>query len=105
MPGGLAAAKWPRLDLWSLLESSPGLGRLGSLRLRFIATAEVRRELALPGRGEPRLLPAAELRRLMSAAFMVAAAASETEEERGEGVSRRLRYGSMGWAVEYVVRV
>ena len=41
----------------------------------------------------------------MSAAFMVAAAASETEEERGEGVSRRLRYGSIGGAVEYVGRV
>jgi hypothetical protein len=75
------------------------------LRLRFIATVDVRRELALPGRGEPRLLPAAELRRLMSAAFIVAAAARETEDERGEGVSRRLRCGSAGGAVEWMVRV
>jgi hypothetical protein len=70
-----------------------------------MATVDVRRELALPVRGEPRLFPAAELRRLMSAAFMVAAAARETEEDRGEGVSRRLRCGSIGGAVEYGVRV
>lgn len=65
-----------------------------------MATADLRREVALVGRGEPR--PAAELRRLISAAFIEAAAARDTDEERGEGVSRRLR--SIAGAAEYAER-
>jgi hypothetical protein len=42
----------------------------------------------------------------MSAAFMVAAAARDTEEERGDGVSRRFRCESRGGAAAaWVVRV
>jgi hypothetical protein len=45
------------------------------------------RSFALPNLGEPRL--SVEDRRERSAAFMVAAAARDMEEERGEGVSCR----------------
>lgn len=72
-------------ERWSLLGSSPGPGTLGSFRLRLIPTAERRRS-------ETDGLPVVrgELRddwrdRDRSAAFIVAAAASDMLEERGEG--------------------
>jgi hypothetical protein len=88
MLDGLPVVK--KLVLWSLLLSSPGAGKVGSLRLKLMATLE-RRRSPLPIRGEPRVLLVDEFRREISAAFIVAAAAREIEEERGEGVSRRWR--------------
>ena len=38
----------PTEERWSLLDNSPGPGRLGSLMFRFIATADLRRSEALP---------------------------------------------------------
>lgn len=95
---GLAVLKaLPIEDRWSLLDSSPGPGRLGSFKLRFMATAERRRSEARPAWGEPRLLLVEE-RREMSAALIVAAAAKDTEEDRGdgEGVWRRRASGVDG---------
>lgn len=62
-----------------------------------MVTAERRRSEALAPAGEPRVL-LVEDRRDMSAAFMVAAAARDTEEERGDGdgVWRR-RASGFGW--------
>ena len=68
--------------------SSTGDGKVGSLRVKPIATFDLLRS-PLPTRGEPRVLLVEEFLREMSAAFIVAAAAREIEEERGEGVSRR----------------
>jgi hypothetical protein len=83
---GLAVVKlWAMLVLWSLLGNSPGPGMVGSLRLRLMATLDLLRSLALPSRGEPRLL--VEECRERSAAFIVAAAANDMEDDRGEGVS------------------
>lgn len=83
---GLPVVK--RFALISLLLSSPGTGDVELSRLRLMATLD-RRRSPRPIRGEPRVLLADEFRRDMSAAFMVAAAARDMEEERGEGVSRR----------------
>lgn len=66
--------------------------------MMFMATWERRRSAARPRWGEelPRLL--AEERRERSAAFMLAAAAREVDDARGEGVSRR-GAGGMGVAL------
>ncbi len=88
--GGLADAKlWPRLMRGSLLESSPGEGRVGSPRLKFAATWERRRSLGMrPRWGEPRLLR--DDLRDSWAALVMAAVAREMDEVRGEGVCCRL---------------
>lgn len=76
---GLAAEKeLPILDRRSELDSSPGPGIAGSLRVKFIMTCDLlRSDALLSSRGEPRLLLG-----LRSAAFMVAAAANECVEAR-----------------------
>ena len=79
----------PRARRGSFEESSPGEGIEGSLRLMFMATCDLLRSPALPRRGEPVPLLLAEERRDKSAAFIVAAAASEVEDARGDGVSWR----------------
>jgi hypothetical protein len=75
---------------WSLLLSSPGAGIVGSFRLRLMATLD-RRLSPRPILGEPRVLLVDEFRRDISAAFIVAAAAREIDDDRGEGVSLRWR--------------
>jgi len=84
--GGLAAEKLdPRMFRGSLLDNSPGLGRAGSFRLRLIATCDrLRSDEIRPRRGELRLLMDGRLDR--SAALMLAAAARDTEDARGDGV-------------------
>ena len=59
-----------------------------------MATVDLLRSWTRPNLGEPRLAP--ELRRDKSVALIVAVAVSEVDEERGDGVSRRCRIGSMG---------
>lgn len=79
---GVAEVKVPRfaLERRSEEESSPGAGRVGSLRLMFIATWERRRsEGKRSKRGEERLM----LER-RSVALIDAAAAREWVEGRGE---------------------
>src|ERR1700743_1423762 len=74
----------------SLLDNSPGLGRVGSFRLRGMATCEGRRSLGMrPRRGDPLLLSEDLLDSF--AAFVTAVAAREMDELRGEGVW--LRFG------------
>jgi hypothetical protein len=87
---GLAATwLWTALDLGSLLDNSPGLGMVGSLRLRPMATWDLRRSLGIrPSLGEPRLL--SEDRLELFAAFVTAVAASDIDGLRGDGVSLRL---------------
>lgn len=77
--------------------SSPGLGRAGSLRERFIATWERRRsEDWRSRRGDAR----EEVLRC-SVAFMVAAAARECSEGRGETLdSRRVIGEPMATAID-----
>ena len=68
----------PMLGLRSGLDSSPGLGRAGSLRFMLIATCDRRLSDSLLGkRGEPRLLVEDLLE--ISAAFILAAAAREVD--------------------------
>ena len=69
----------------SLLCSSPGPGIAGSFRLRLMATL-VRRASALVGAAGRLLLELTELRResCCMPALMVAAAAKETEDPRGD---------------------
>jgi hypothetical protein len=66
---------------------------LGSFKFRFIATA-LRRLSAVRLEADADM----EDRRFRSNAFIVAAAARETEEERGDGEGVRCRWE--GWGVE-----
>ena len=72
---------------------------VGSFRLSCVVTLDRRRSPARPSRGESRLL--VEERREISAALIVAAAARDMDEERGEGVSCRFGGANVrGWIGE-----
>lgn len=83
---GLAVENaFPMLDLLSELGSSPGEGIAGSFKFKFMATWDLlRSDVVLSRRGDPLLLLD-----LLSVAFIVAAAARECVEGRGEGVLSR----------------
>ena len=83
---------WVSEERGSLAESSPGPGRVGSVRLMFMMAVERRRSVR-PTWGEVLLrFELVDERRescCWMPALMVAAAAREKDEERGEGVCRR----------------
>lgn len=99
--------EWPIDERWSPDWSSPGPGSAGSLKLRFMATTDLRRCCSfLPTCGDARLrFELVDDRResccwCWMPALIVAAAARETDEDRGDGVGAVSAPRTRDWSGE-----